>query len=223
MKSMLIVERVSKYYGQRRAALSDITFQVDKGEMIFLTGASGAGKSTLLRLLYLEEKPSTGRIALGHFDLDRIKKRQIPILRRRVGVIFQDFRLIPERTAAENVALALEVAGKKRREIARKTDAILDLVGLWSKRNSYPHQLSGGEAQRVSVARAMVNEPLVLLADEPTGNLDEHNSRELLKLLAEINLRGATIIVATHEVRLARDFRKRTLHLVSGVLENCPQ
>jgi cell division transport system ATP-binding protein len=223
MKSMLIVERVSKYYGQRRAALSDITFEVDKGEMIFLTGASGAGKSTLLRLLYLEEKPSTGRIVLGHFDLDRIKKRQIPILRRRVGVIFQDFRLIPERTAAENVALALEVAGKKRREITRKTDAILDLVGLWSKRNSYPHQLSGGEAQRVSVARAMVNEPLVLLADEPTGNLDEHNSRELLKLLAEINLRGATIIVATHEVRLARDFCKRILHLTSGTLENCPQ
>jgi cell division transport system ATP-binding protein len=216
---MLTVDRVSKFYGPRRAALSDITFQVDKGEMVFLTGASGAGKSTLLRLLYLEEKPSTGKITLDRFDLGSIKKSQIPFLRRHVGVIFQDFRLISERTVAENVALALEVAGKGGREVIRKTDAILDLVGLWSKRNNYPHQLSGGEAQRVSVARAMVNEPLVLLADEPTGNLDEQNSRGLLNLLAEINLRGATIIVATHEVELAREFDRRIMHLVSGTLE----
>jgi cell division transport system ATP-binding protein len=191
--------------------------------MVFLTGASGAGKSTLLRLLYFEEKPSIGRIILGHFNLNQIKKRQVPFLRRHVGVIFQDFRLIPERTAAENVALALEVTGKGRREITRKTDTILDMVGLWPKRNSYPHQLSGGEAQRVSVARAMVNEPLVLLADEPTGNLDEHNSHELLRLLAEINLRGATIILATHDMQLAQEFCKRNLHLVSGALENGPQ
>jgi cell division transport system ATP-binding protein len=220
---MLIVEGVSKYYGQRQAALSDITFQVDKGEMIFLTGASGAGKSTLLRLLYLEEKPSDGRILLDRFDLSRISKRKIPILRRHVGIVFQDFRLIPERTAAENVALALEVAGKSRREIARKTDEALNLVGLWGKRHNYPHQLSGGEAQRVAIARAMANEPLVLLADEPTGNLDEQNSRELLDLLAEINLRGATIIVATHQVQFTKKFSKRTLHLVSGTLEKNSQ
>jgi cell division transport system ATP-binding protein len=216
---VLNVEGVSKYYGQRQAALSDISFRIDKGEMVFLTGASGAGKSTLLRLLYLEEKPSAGRILLDRFDLSRISKRKIPFLRRHVGVIFQDFRLIPERTAAENVALALEVVGKSHREIRRKTDEAMNLVGIWSKRNNYPHQLSGGEAQRVSVARAMVNEPLVLLADEPTGNLDEQNSRELLDLLAELNVRGATIIVATHQVQLTKKFDKRTLHLVSGSLE----
>ena len=220
---MLSIEGVSKYYGPRQAALSNITIQVDKGEMVFLTGASGAGKSTLLRLLYLEEQPSTGRIMLGHFDLGRMHKSQIPNLRRHVGVIFQDFRLIPERTVAENVALALEVVGKKRREIARRTDEMLKLVGLWPRRNSYPRNLSGGEAQRVSVARAMINEPLVLLADEPTGNLDEQNSRDLLRLLSEINLRGATIIVATHEVQLAREFGKRILHLVSGTLEKSHQ
>jgi cell division transport system ATP-binding protein len=210
---------VSKFYGQRQAALSDISFRIDKGEMVFLTGASGAGKSTLLRLLYLEEKPSAGRILLDRFDLSRISKRKIPFLRRHVGVIFQDFRLIPERTAAENVALTLEVLGKSRREIRRKTDEALNLVGLLGKRNNYPYQLSGGEAQRVSVARAVVNEPLVLLADEPTGNLDEQNSRELLELLSEINMRGATTIVATHQVQLTTKFTKRTLHLVSGTLE----
>ena len=194
-----------------------------QGFILWFTGLSGAGKSTLLRLLYLEEQPSTGRIMLGHFDLGRLRKSQIPNLRRHVGVIFQDFRLIPERTAAENVALALEVVGKKRREIARRTDEMLKLVGLWPRRNSYPRNLSGGEAQRVSVARAMINEPLVLLADEPTGNLDEQNSRDLLRLLSEINLRGATIIVATHEVQLAREFGKRILHLVSGTLEKSHQ
>jgi cell division transport system ATP-binding protein len=216
---MLNVDGVSKYYGQRQAALTDITFRVEKGEMVFLTGASGAGKSTLLRLFYLEEKPSTGKITIGHFDLSSIRKRQIPILRRHVGVIFQDFRLIPERTAAENVALALEVLGKSRREIRRKTDEALNLVGIWQKRNNYPNQLSGGEAQRVSVARAMVNEPLVLLADEPTGNLDERNSRELLDLLSEINVRGATIIIATHQVQLTQKYNKRILNLISGSLE----
>jgi cell division transport system ATP-binding protein len=217
---MLSVEGVSKYYGQRQAALSDITFRVDKGEMIFLTGASGAGKSTLLRMLYLEEKPSSGKITLGQFDLSRIKKRQIPILRRHVGVIFQDFRLIPERTALENVALALEVIGKSRREIIARSDDALKMVGVWQKRNNYPGQLSGGEAQRVAIARAMVNEPLVLLADEPTGNLDERNSREILELLSELNIRGATIIVATHQVGLTKKYSKRTLNLVSGTFES---
>ncbi|OGC91118.1 MAG: cell division ATP-binding protein FtsE [candidate division Zixibacteria bacterium RBG_16_53_22] len=216
---MLTLENVSKHYGHRQAALTDISFSVGKGELMFLTGASGAGKSTLLRLLYLEEKPSSGAITLGPFNLSTITKEQIPILRRHVGVIFQDFRLIPERTAAENVALALEVVGKGRREIRRKTDDALRLVGIWHKRNNYPHQLSGGEAQRVAVARAMVNDPLVILADEPTGNLDEQNSRDLLALLRDLNLSGATIIVATHQVGLAREFGRRILHLLSGTLQ----
>jgi len=216
---MLVIENVSKHYGHRQAALTNISFSVSKGELVFLTGASGAGKSTLLRLLYLEEKPSSGIITLGPFDLSRITREKIPILRRHVGVVFQDFRLIPERTAAENVALSLEVVGKGRREIRRKTDDALSLVGIWQKRNNYPHQLSGGEAQRVAVARAMVNDPLVLLADEPTGNLDEQNTRDLLALLRDLNLSGATIIVATHQVGLAREFGKRVLHLLSGTLQ----
>jgi cell division transport system ATP-binding protein len=216
---MLVIENVSKHYGHRQAALTNISFSVSKGELVFLTGASGAGKSTLLRLLYLEEKPSSGIITLGPFDLSRITREKIPILRRHVGVVFQDFRLIPERTAAENVALSLEVVGKGRREIRRKTDDALSLVGIWQKRNNYPHQLSGGEAQRVAVARAMVNDPLVLLADEPTGNLDEQNTRDLLALLRDLNLSGATIIVATHQVGLAREFGGRILHLLSGALQ----
>jgi cell division transport system ATP-binding protein len=216
---MLALENVSKHYGHRQAALTDISLTVSKGELVFLTGASGAGKSTLLRLLYLEEKPTSGAITLGPFDLSKITKKRIPILRRHVGVVFQDFRLIPERTAAENVALALEVVGKGGREIRRKTDDALRLVGLWQKRHNYPRQLSGGEAQRVAVARAVVNEPLVILADEPTGNLDEQNSRDLLALLRDLNLSGATIIVATHQVALAREYGKRVLHLASGMLE----
>lgn len=216
---MLTVDNVSKFYGQRQAALSNISFTLQKGEMVFLTGPSGAGKSTLLRLLYLEEKPSSGHITLGQFNFSKIKKGQIPKLRRHVGVAFQDSRLIPERTAAQNVALPLEVAGKRGREIARRTDEALKLAGIWQKRNNYPGQLSGGEAQRVALARAMANDPLVLLADEPTGNLDEQNAQELFTLLREYNQRGASIIVATHQIGMAQKFGMRTLRLVSGSLE----
>lgn len=219
MKIMLILENVSKHYGQRVMALSNISFAVEKGELVFLTGSSGAGKSTLLRLLYLEERPDSGRIILGPFNLSTLNRKKIPILRRHVGVVFQDFRLIPERTAAQNVALTLEVVGRSGAEIRRKTDEALKLVGIWHKRHNYPHQLSGGEAQRVAIARAMANEPLVLLADEPTGNLDEHNSRDLLALLRELNVRGATIIVATHQVALSREYGGRILRLVGGILE----
>jgi cell division transport system ATP-binding protein len=220
---MLVLENVSKMYGHRQAALIDISFGVSKGELVFLTGASGAGKSTLLRLLYLEEKPTAGAITLGPFDLTTLTKKRIPELRRHVGVVFQDFRLIPERTAAENVALALEVVGRGGREIRRKTDDALRLVDLWQKRHQYPRQLSGGEAQRVAVARAVVNDPLVILADEPTGNLDERSSRDLLALLRDLNISGATIIVATHQVALAREYGKRILRLDGGRLEGNPR
>jgi cell division transport system ATP-binding protein len=216
---MLNVDDVSKLYGRNQAALSHVSFAVTKGEMIFLTGASGAGKSTLLRLIYREEKPNSGNITLGPFNLSHIAKRNIPILRRHVGVVFQDFRLIPERTAFENVALTLEVVGKSGNEIRKKADDILNQMGIWNKRNNYPHQLSGGEAQRVALARAVINEPLMLLADEPTGNLDEENSRSLLELLLNFNLCGSTIMVATHQVALAAEFGKRILHLDSGVLK----
>ncbi len=215
---MLSVKNVSRYYGRRQAVLSNISFELNKGDMAFLTGPSGAGKSTLLRLLFLEEKPSSGKITLGPFDLNSLPKNRIPYLRRHVGVVFQDFRLIPDRTAAENIALAMEVVGKMGGKIRRKTDDILKLVGIWQKRNQYPHQLSGGEAQRVALARAVVNEPLVILADEPTGNLDDRNSIELFELFRKINIRGSTILIATHQVSLAEEYGRRILYLEDGAL-----
>ncbi len=217
-KFMLSVKNLSKYYGPRQAVLSNITFKLNKGNLAFLAGPSGAGKSTLLRLLFLEEKPTSGEIKLGPFDLNSLPKSRIPYLRRHVGVVFQDFRLIPDRTAAENVALAMEVVGKTGSEIRKKTDDILKVVGIWQKRNQYPHQLSGGEAQRVALARAVVNEPLVILADEPTGNLDDKNSIELFELFREINIRGSTILIATHQVSLAKEYGRIIFFLDDGVI-----
>jgi cell division transport system ATP-binding protein len=215
---MLSVRNVSKYYGRRQAVLSNVTFELNKGDMAFLTGPSGAGKSTLLRLLFLEEKPSSGEITLGPFHLNSLPKKRIPFLRRHVGVVFQDFRLIPGRTAAENVSLAMEVVGKMGGQMRKKTDDILRLVGIWQKRNQYPHQLSGGEAQRVALARAVVNEPLVILADEPTGNLDDKNSIELFELFRRINVRGSTILIATHQLSLAEEYGRKILYLEDGIL-----
>lgn len=217
-KSMLSVRNVVKYYGRRQLVLDNISFELNKGDMAFLTGPSGAGKSTLLRLLFLEEKPTSGEIELGPFNLNSLPKDRIPYLRRHVGIVFQDFRLIPDRTASENVALAMEVVGKMGSEIRRKTDDILKLVGIWQKRNQYPHQLSGGEAQRVALARAVVNEPLVILADEPTGNLDDKNSIELFELFKKINIQGSTILIATHQVSLAKAYGRRILYLEDGAL-----
>ncbi len=216
---MLKVNGVSKIYGERLAALSDVSFELEKGEMAFLTGASGAGKSTLLKLLFYEEKPSSGRINLGPYDLANLPKSSIPDLRRHVGFVFQDFRLISERTAAENVALALEVTGKPAKEIRKRVDDVMRMTGIWQRRNSYPGQLSGGEAQRVALARALANEPLLLLADEPTGNLDEKSSQTLFELFCQLNLQGATVMVATHQVSMAEKFGKRTLNLENGILK----
>lgn len=215
---MLEVKGVTKKYGEGLTALSDISFELEKGEMAFLTGVSGAGKSTLLRLIFREELPSSGMINLGPYNLAELPKSKLPELRRHVGFVFQDFRLISERTAFENVALALEVTGTPRREILKRVNEVMRLVGIWHRRNSYPGQLSGGEAQRVAMARAMANEPLILLADEPTGNLDMKNARDLFELFCNLNLRGATVIVATHQVSLASEFGKRILHLEDGVL-----
>jgi len=215
-RPMLQVENLHKSYGAAHSVLSGITFGIEKGEMVFLTGRSGAGKSTLIRLLYLEEKPTSGKIRLGPFDLDDLPRKQIPLLRRHVGVVFQDFRLIPDRTAAENVALALEVVGKPQKEIRKKTDDILGLVGIRSKKDLYPRQLSGGEAQRVALARAVVTEPLAILADEPTGNLDDKNSNELFELFKKINFSGSSILIATHEVDMAARYGRRILHLDNG-------
>lgn len=215
---MLSVENLYKRYSSSEPVLDGITFEIEKGEMVFLTGSSGAGKSTLIRLLYLEEKPTSGKIRLGPFDLNNLPKKEIPFLRRHVGVVFQDFRLIPDRTAAENVALALEVVGKPAREIRIKTEDILRLVGIWNKKDLFPRQLSGGEAQRVALARAVVTEPLVILADEPTGNLDERNAIDLFDLFRKINIRGSSILIATHETEMAAKYGRRIFHLEKGGL-----
>jgi len=213
---VLVIKNIVKGYGPDEPILKDVSFELTKGEMAFLVGPSGAGKSTLLKLIYLEEKPDAGEIIVGYQNFTRIKRKQVPRLRRQLGVIFQDFKLIAERTASENIALALEIAGKSKREITVRVNELLRLVGLAHRKNNYPHQLSGGECQRVAIARALANEPLVLLADEPTGNLDYDNSQALLKLMQEINIRGCSILMATHNIHLIADIPRRKIYLEKG-------
>ena len=198
--------------------MQDVSLTLARGEMAFLVGPSGAGKSTLLRLIYLEEKPDAGEIILGSINYSQVKNRQLPFLRRQLGIIFQDFKLIPERTARENIGLALEIAGKSKKEIARKTNDLLRLVGLLHRKNNYPDQLSGGERQRVAIARALANEPLLLLADEPTGNLDAENSQSLLELLRRINIQGCSILMATHNLDLISRLPYRKFYLDDGTI-----
>jgi cell division transport system ATP-binding protein len=215
---MLIVRNLKKSYARDESILRDISFELAKGEMAFLVGPSGVGKSTLLRLIYLEERPDAGEILLGAFNFTRIKKKQIPIMRRQLGVVFQDFKLIPERTAQENVALALEVVGKSKKERLHRVNDLLRLTGLLHRKNNYPDQLSGGECQRAAIARALANEPLLLLADEPTGNLDQDNSQSLLRLLEKINIQGCSILMATHNPDLISNMAHRKLFLEKGII-----
>jgi cell division transport system ATP-binding protein len=215
---MLIIKNLRKVYIAGDPILSDVSLSLAKGEMAFLVGPSGVGKSTLIKMLYLEEKPDAGEILLGTYNFTHIKDKQIPKMRRQLGVIVQDFKLISERTAWENVALALEVAAKPKREIANRVNDLLRLVGLIHRKHNYPDQLSGGECQRVAIARALANEPLLLLADEPTGNLDYDNSQGLLKLLEQINIRGCSILMATHNMNLIEGLPYRRLYLEKGLI-----
>jgi cell division transport system ATP-binding protein len=199
-------------------ALQNINLHINKGEMVYLTGPSGAGKSTLIRLLYLDIFPQRGHFILSHFNSTKIRRRDLPLLRRQMGIIFQDFRLFDDRSVYENIAFTLAVTATRRKEIHRRVLQVLADVGLSHKRNCLPQELSGGEKQRVAIARALVNEPFILLADEPTGNLDSGVSSEIMKLLGKINGRGMAILMATHNYDLIRQYPGRVLRMENGAL-----
>jgi cell division transport system ATP-binding protein len=210
--------KVFKAYAKGVLALRDVSFHIAKGEFAFLTGHSGAGKSTVLRLIYAEDVPTEGEVRVSGFATRSLTRRDVPRLRRRLGIVFQDFRLLEQRTAEENVAFALEVTGARRSVIAPKVARVLAQVGLAAKARAYPHELSGGEQQRVAIARALVNDPFVLLADEPTGNLDERATRGVFQLLREINANGTAVVMATHDLDLVRQASYRTIELQDGTV-----
>lgn len=214
---MIRLYHVTKRYGDI-AALNDVSVKVGKGEFCYVTGPSGAGKSTLLKLLYGAIRPSDGRLLVGDTDIARLPRRQIPMLRRNIGIVFQDFKLLHQRTIAENIGIALEVLGTPRALIQRRVSAVLSVVGLQGREREYPLQLSGGEQQRVAVARAIINDPSILLADEPTGNLDGAMAIEVMEIFQAINLRGTTILVATHDAALMQRFPYRQLRFEHGRL-----
>ncbi len=216
--TMIVFEGVTKIYEPNVAALNEVSFVIDKGEFVFVVGASGSGKSTMIRLLLKELEPSRGRIVVGGRDLTRLKRSKVPLLRRNVGCVFQDFKLLPNRTAAENVAYALKVQGENNANIRRKVPEVLSLVGLTDKMTSLPDELSGGEQQRVSIARAVVNHPPLLICDEPTGNLDPDTSVGIMQLLYRINRAGTTILMVTHDREMVDKMRKRVIALEDGRL-----
>lgn len=207
---------VTKKYHRSTTALRGIDVSVNPGEFVYIVGPSGAGKSSFIKLLYREEKVSSGTLKVGEFNLTKLKKRDVPILRRSIGVVFQDYRLLPKKTVFENVAYAMQVIGEKPRDIKKRVPEVLDLVGLKHKMRSFPNQLSGGEQQRVAIARAIVNNPKVLIADEPTGNLDPEISWEIMQLLERINLQGTTILMATHNKQIVDTLRHRVIAIEDG-------
>ncbi|HFU4451442.1 TPA: cell division ATP-binding protein FtsE [Streptococcus suis] len=215
---MKIIEMkdVSKKYGNGTTALRGVSISVEAGEFAYIVGPSGAGKSTFIKLLYREEKLDKGSLTVGKFDLAKIKKKDVPLLRRSVGVVFQDYKLLPKKTVYENIAYAMEVIGEKPRNIKKRVMEVLDLVGLKHKIRSFPNELSGGEQQRIAIARAIVNNPKVLIADEPTGNLDPENSWEIMNLLERINLQGTTILMATHNSQIVNTLRHRVIAIEDG-------
>lgn len=213
---MIRFHGVFKTYPNGALALKDVTFQVGKGEFVFLTGHSGAGKSTILKMLFAEQRPSNGDVRVAHFAVHTMAAADIPRLRRKLGIVFQDFRLLEDRTASENVAFALEVTGARRDTIPARVMRVLTQVGLAAKARAYPRELSGGEQQRVAIARALVNDPAVLIADEPTGNLDERATRGVFQLLREINAAGTVVVMATHDLDLVRQTNYRTIELRDG-------
>jgi cell division transport system ATP-binding protein len=215
---MIVFEGVTKVYEPNVAALRDVSVFIEKGEFVFLVGASGSGKTTLMRLLLKELEPTSGRIIVGGRELARLKRSRVPLLRRNIGCVFQDFKLLPNRTAFENVAYALKVQGEPKRSIRLKVPEVLGLVGLTHRGSSYPDELSGGEQQRVSIARAFVNHPPLLICDEPTGNLDPDTSVGIMQLLYRINRTGTTVVMATHDREMVDKMRRRVIALENGVV-----
>ena len=215
---MIVFEQVTKVYEPDVVALRDVSFHIDKGEFVFIVGASGSGKSTVIRLVLKELEPTQGKIFVGGRDLTRLKRKKVPLLRRNVGCVFQDFKLLPNRSASENVAYALKVQGENADSIRRKVPEVLNLVGLSHKMSSLPDELSGGEQQRVSIARAFVNHPPLLICDEPTGNLDPDTSVGIMQLLYRINRSGTTILMVTHDREMVDKMRRRVIALEDGKL-----
>lgn len=215
---MITIKDVSMSYIKGAPALKDVNLHIDKGEFVFVVGPSGSGKSTLLKLLLKELNPDKGEIIIGDKTLSKIKRRQIPAFRRELGFVFQDFRLLPDRNVYENVAFAQKVIGVPAKTIRRRVPVMLSMVGLAEKYRSRPDQLAGGEQQRVAIARALINDPKILLADEPTGNLDVNNSWEIMRLLEEANERGTTVVVVTHNKDIVNSMKKRVIHMNRGTI-----
>lgn len=215
---MITLENVSKAYAAGIPALNDVNLHIEPGEFVFVVGDSGSGKSTLIKLLLKELEPTEGNIVINNQQLGKIRHKDIPKFRRNIGVVFQDFRLLKDRNVYENVAFAQRVIGMPVKTMKRKVPAMLSMVGLAAKYKSFPKQISGGEQQRVAIARALVNEPKILLADEPTGNLDSRNAWEIMKLLEEINQRGTTVLVVTHNLEIVKAMKKRVITMKKGVI-----
>lgn len=215
---MIAFQNVSKVYENHASstALNGVTFKIEPNEFVSLVGKSGAGKSTIIKMLIGEEKPTKGRVIFGSYEVNKLKHNELPFLRRHIGVVFQDFRLLPHKNAYENVAFALEVSGTPQQEIEELVPQVLDMVGLSERMYNFPHELSGGERQRVAIARAMIHRPEVVVADEPTGNLDPINTWEIIKLLAKINELGTTVILATHDKEVINYLKRRVITIEKG-------
>ena len=215
---LIRIKNVKKVYKNGVTAVNDVSLNIKKGEFVFIIGETGCGKSSLIKMLYREEKPTSGQILLGGIDVGKLRNRKVYKIRRKLGVVFQDFKLLPKLTVYENVAFALEIFGLPKDEIHKKVIKVLDLVGLKAKLNQYPTNLSGGEQQRVAIARAIVNGPKLLICDEPTGNLDPKMSTEIVNVLDAINKLGTTVIMVTHDIQIVNAFKKRVILLKSGII-----
>jgi cell division transport system ATP-binding protein len=221
---MILLDRVTKVYNKdAKPALNRISLHIEPREFVILVGTSGAGKSTLLKLLTCEERSSSGKIVVGGIDYDDLKEKQVPILRRKIGVVFQDFKLLPQRTVFENISFALEIAGMTSHEIKSTVPKVIKLVGLEGKEKQFPRQLSGGEQQRVAIARAVVRQPKILIADEPTGNLDPRHSWEIVKLLEKINRYGTTVLLTTHNAEIVNKLKRRVVTIENGKITSDQQ